>query len=56
MCLFDLVDKGVRVVFVPCLQEKWLYFKRHGLLLIDEGVSEQEQAAAEHEVTSALHH
>lgn len=52
--LFELVDKGVRVAFVPCLRERWLYFSRHQLLLLDEDVSDAEQAEAEREVSGRL--
>lgn len=52
--LFELVDKGVRIAFLPCLREKWLYFARPQLLLMDEQISDDDRADAEREVRSRL--
>lgn len=48
--LFELVDKGVRVVFVPCLREGWLYLTGQRLLLLDEDASPEARDEARREV------
>lgn len=52
--LFELADLGVRIIFVPCLVERWMYFARPRLLLLDECVSQEEQDDAEREVRQRL--
>jgi len=52
--MFELADKGVRVVFVPCLRERWLYLTRPRLLLMDERVSKEERVTAAREVMCRL--
>lgn len=53
-CLFGLAEKGVRVIFVTALSEGWLYVGRRKLLLLDEGLSDQDQDDAARRVLSHL--
>lgn len=52
--LFELADLGVRVIFVPCLVERWLYLTAQRLLLLDEQASERDQAEARREVLAEI--
>lgn len=38
--LFELVEKGVRVVYVLGLREGWIYLKDQKLLLLQEGIDD----------------
>lgn len=54
MCLFDLVDKGVRVIFVSVLSEGWLFVTRSRVLLIDESLTPADRDSAARQVLASL--
>ncbi len=54
VCLLDLADKGIRIIFVTVLSEGWLFVTRSRVLLIDESLSPEDQDAASRHVLASL--